>query len=778
MKLHLFFRTLASRVKVFFDFIWNNLQFSDLSRNRARLGLIIIAAILIFGIGLFEPIGVHPWTDTGLGVLVSAIFAFLIGTGFLLAIRIIIMIPRFFRDWGILLTGAIVGYLTFMFPTPYGMLFGWVVVVFESLFFTGLLFWIFGDHTDASRRMRVWMVLATAIGLFFNAWTIYWLMDRGDDTYLVDQAQVKTGMVEQLEAEDPGRKGDDAVEHLSYGSRNTRNRPEYGEKADLITSTVDGSDFVGSQGGFKMKLRRLLLGFDPEHLPVNGLVWYPQGDGPFPLVLMVHGNHNLAEHSDPGYAYLGRHLASKGYIAVSVDENFFNGSFIGGLNGENDARGWMLLQHLGQWHQWNQCDTNLFFNRVDTSRIALMGHSRGGEAAAIAGHFNRLPYYPDDATVDFDFHYAIRSIIAIAPSDGQYSPAGQENELKEISYLLLQGAHDADVSSYMGMRQYLRTRFTQSAGFKASVYSYRSNHGQFNTVWGNTDYGWPASLFLNKKPLLTPEEQRELAKVYITGFLEATLWDRKEYIPMFRDHRTIENWLPDDIYITRYEDPSFIALCTFEEDVDVTTGSVPGVSIRSEHLSLWKENKQGFRSNWDKDNNTVTLGWKGDSRLASYTIEVAADFYKNHSLDSNSCLAFSAANTREELPEEEPDHCEEEPGPSRDTVEIAVKENPVQVDFSIRLKDAEGDSVSLPLSRFAHIPPVLESEFLKLKIANNRYGSKYEVTLQDFALPMRNFMNENRRFDPSRLRSVTFVFDQTRKGVLVLDRIGFEREPE
>ena len=37
------------------------------------------------------------------------------------------------------------------------------------------------------------------------------------------------------------------------------------------------------------------------------------------------------------------------------------------------------------------------------SRITLMGHSRGGEAVAVAAAFNTLSYYPDDATIKFDF---------------------------------------------------------------------------------------------------------------------------------------------------------------------------------------------------------------------------------------------------------------------------------------------------------------------------------------------------------------------------------------
>ena len=51
----------------------------------------------------------------------------------------------------------------------------------------------------------------------------------------------------------------------------------------------------------------------------------PEGEGPFPLTLIVHGNHNMIDYSDDGYGYLGSLLASRRIIAVSVDENFLNG---------------------------------------------------------------------------------------------------------------------------------------------------------------------------------------------------------------------------------------------------------------------------------------------------------------------------------------------------------------------------------------------------------------------------------------------------------------------
>lgn len=833
MKFIKWMRTLASLLRVFFAFFQNNLQFSDLSRKRARLGLLITALILIFVAGGFRPMGFHPWLDPGLGIMFSAVLAFLGGAGFLLAFQVIQLIPRFFKDWGILLMGSVIIYLAFTFPTPIGMLFGLLLVVVECLFFSALFFWIYREHRTAGPRMTLWMGVALLSGLFLNGYTVYWLMDAGYDDYLVDASKTERTDAEPLQVESPAQRGTYEVEQITYGSGNTRLRPEYGEGADITTSTVDGSAFFEGGNRFKMTIREWLLGFDGEDLPLNAIVWQPVGDGPFPLVLMVHGNHNLAEHSDPGYAYLGRHLAGRGYIAATVDQNFFNGSFIGGLSNENDARAWVLLQHLKKWHKWNRCDTCYFYGKVDTGRIALIGHSRGGEAAAIAAGFNRLPYYPDDATIPFDFDFNIRSVAAIAPSDAQYSPAGKDNELKNISYLTLQGAHDADVSFFMGMRQYLRASPETPGTFKASVYSYRSNHGQFNTVWGNTDYGWPLSLFLNKKPLLEPSDQQKLAKTYITGFLEATLKEKREYMPMFRDHRRIGHWLPDDIYITRYEDHRFVPLCNYEEDVDVTTGSSPHVSIHASGLALWKENRQGFRGDWDKDNNVVTLGWRTDSLPADslhkektepptgtlsasddssfYRIEVDPGFFEDHRLTDSSRLAFSAANTKEEVPEEAEQEDEqihkdkeiqehkggqedvgmqeetgiqdvlgtqedvstpEEEVEREDTGAKQQEEKPVQVDFTLRLADAEGDSVAIALSRFAWIPPVLESEFLKLRMANKRYGSKYEVTLQDFEIPLKRFAEKNPEFDPNAVRSISFVFNRTEQGVVVLDRIG------
>ena len=62
--------------------------------------------------------------------------------------------------------------------------------------------------------------------------------------------------------------------------------------------------------------------------------------------------------------------------------------------------------------------------------------------------------------------------------------------MDNVSYLTFHGSHDGDVTSFHGLRIYDRLRFTDDDfHFKAAVYVYRANHGQWNTVWGNTDNG-------------------------------------------------------------------------------------------------------------------------------------------------------------------------------------------------------------------------------------------------------------------------------------------------
>ena len=604
-----------------------------------------------------------------------------------------------------------------------------------------------------------------------------------DDSHIVLARQI-------LEAPNPAATGPHAVRHLYYGSGTDKRRREYRDSVTIRTATVDASPFV-SMDAKVAKSRRKYWGFDAKRFPVNGRVWYPEGTGPFPLLLVVHGNHNMKEFSDPGYAYLGELLASRGYIVVSVDENFLNGS----LRGENDARGWMLLKHLEAWRSFDQTAGGPFHGKVDLSRIALMGHSRGGEAVGHAAAFNRMTHYPDDANQRFDFGFGIRSIIAIAPVDGQYRPADRLVPVTNVNYLVFHGSHDGDVSTFHGLRQYQRVAFGDSGRwFKSAIYVYRANHGQWNTVWGNKDNGRSSARWLDLRALMDPEAQRQFARLYVSAFLEATLKGDDRYVAMFRDHRVAGQWLPRTMYITRYEERGFRPLATFEEDVNVTTATAAGAVLTGDSLGTWKEGIVPFRSRNELQNNSaVWLGWNsrvaGDDttrrgRPASYTLTLGDSLATSLDLDGEASLSLLlAATDAAPGPRKAPGDSAKgarEPAAerSRPKPQRKAASDTTPVDLTIELVDADRVTARVPLSRFGAIRRPLETRILRReRREKQRFANLYELVLQSYTLPVADFAAANPEFDPSRIRAVRLVFDRTPAGTVIVDDIGFTPGP-
>ena len=349
--------------------------------------------------------------------------AALAGIGLVVLVAVVSRMP-----WRYRLTLGVCGAVLagrFPFSADAGVLI-WGIVAFSAAG-AGLATISRENIGEITRLQRGLATVGIVVGLGSVGFLLYWLGSSGDDALEYRNAAVEAagddGPAEpdHVMLADPSRAGAYEVRTLTYGTGEDRRRLEFGRDADLITATVDGRPFLNEWTGDRGSERKDFWGFDRDELPLQGRVWYPDGDGPFPLVLIVHGNHSMYEYSDPGYGYLGELLASRGYILVSVDENFINGS----IRQENDARAWLLLEHLAVWRRWSRGETateqHPFVGKVDMGRIGLIGHSRGGEAVAVAAAFNTLPYYPDDATVGFDYGFDIGAVIAIAPIMGQYS---------------------------------------------------------------------------------------------------------------------------------------------------------------------------------------------------------------------------------------------------------------------------------------------------------------------------------------------------------------------
>lgn len=745
----------------------------------------IITSLLVFVI--------EPKTYFGLiPVVLGPIIAFLVSAGVVLVLRLLKLLPKKFFWYvpGAFFLGTFIfgdGSLSTQFPL--------LTIVFAGLCGAGLYTLLKGTRGQNILAHKIVASIGVLAGLAGLIWGIVWLTDTGFEPEVehINAALKAEYRPEHIGLPNPSEPGNYEVEFLTYGSGKDKHRPEFGEEVDIVTDSVDGSRLIDNWKKLSGRIRTKYWGHDDKALPINARVWYPKGEGPFPVALIVHGNHSMYDYSDGGYEYLGKLLASQGVIMASVDENFINSGwsdlFGNGLDEENDARGWLLLEHLRNWRKWNEDSESPFFQKVDLENVAVMGHSRGGEAAAIAGFFNTLKYYPDDAKQEFDFGFNIKAVVAIAPVDGQYKPGETGTPLKDVNYLVIHGANDGDVQSFAGLRQYERVEFSDSTDFfKSAIYVYGANHGQFNTSWGNRDSGFPFGSLLNVDALMPMEDQLKIGQIYISAFLQTTLQDKKAYQPLFKDYRTGIDWLPETIYLNQYEESDWQTLADFEEDLDLTTTSTGG-TIEAENLTVWREQLVSMK--WgNKGTRAVHIGWdslayEGDT--ARYTI----NFSQYLDSESTPYLSFELSeskestypdkqrdeeakeelekneNTEEEEAEETEEEIEEE---EKDEVEEDDKPKAKEpIDFTIILTDASGATVSTQLSDYSYLQRQITVDVLKNTELQTTKTS--EAVYNTFFIDIKKVSEKSPEFNFKAISSMTFLFDKTKQGVIVLDKV-------
>jgi dienelactone hydrolase len=784
----------------------------------AALAVLISMGIVMAGMGL-SMTGEMPLWIFLLALVFFLGIPLLAGLGARLGLRILNLLPPTV-SW--ILFGSVFFVFFFFGSTVNAKLVLALFLVLSGSFLGAGLYNVIGGRWRALTTPRqVLTVLFLLMGAFLFIFGWFYLLYPGKaPEELKAWAMESKHKPVPLEVRDPSLPGTFGIDSLTYGWGKEKPRPEFGPMADIRTEAVDGSSFLDGWDKFSGKMRSRYWKMGPDSLALNGKVWYPMGEGPFPLVLMVHGNHADRDFSDPGYDYLGRHFASHGIIAVTVDENFLNGAWhdsFGELQTENDCRGWLLLKHLELWREWNRSESSAFCDKVDMDRIVLIGHSRGGEAVSIAAAFNILPFYPDNAEEVFDFDFGIRGIAAIAPVDGQYWPAGTATPLKDVNYFTIHGSMDGDMRSYDGLRQMRRVQFTDSAyHFASGLYVHGANHGQFNRSWGIYDNGYPNSLFFNRHAIIPAEQQEKVALVYLTAFLKECFQTENTYLPLFRDYRRGKHWLPDLVLLNQFHESTATILCDYEEDLDLSSGTRSTDTIWSEELALWKEGRIPKR--WgDLRNNGVFLGWNNDKDSVPGFYEVVPDSALIKDLQGYGLLTFLAADAQMD------------PGERSDTAEVAEsgeteanvhpEENPrqpgeleaeeeeglanspeeegeVPVDFCIVLTDGSGREFKVRLGDHLMLQPPIKPQVFKSGLFSD--DAESEVVLQYVAIPLEAFQpspeeplaeqeeqlleqeehlpGQEEHISVEQIRSIRFVFDAEKKGSVIIDQLGFARE--
>jgi len=274
-----------------------------------------------------------------------------------------------------------------------------------------------------------------------------------------------------------------------------------------------------------------------RNMPVrlNGVMAAPEsGDGPFPVVLILHGTHPgcpvndmgvdawpcdpLVERDNyAGFEYLVRELAARGYVALAPNINAENTFGFG-----EPVAGERVLQlvdlHLSALAEAAAGGENNFgvdLNGVaDLEQLTLMGHSRGADMVNwLAGDFAGGPNLAAPDAFAAHGYGPVNGLLLIAPAVALFGSEGTAVPLAAII-----SACDGDVIDGAGQDFYEQVRLDEGSTAPAtSVMLAAANHNGFNTTLGGD--GFAPTDRPDCQTLLEPETQRQFLVDYAADFL-------------------------------------------------------------------------------------------------------------------------------------------------------------------------------------------------------------------------------------------------------------------
>jgi Chlorophyllase enzyme len=444
-----------------------------------------------------------------------------------------------------------------------------------------------------------------------------------------------------------------------------------------------------------------------DSLPMTATIRYPAQSngvdapfqpGQFPLIVMMHGNSGM-ETSYLGYNYLLDHLASHGFVAMSIYAPV-------GVGIETRARA--ILAHIGTLAGY-ATSPGLFQGHLDMTRIGISGHSRGGEAVVRAARINAAA----------GLGYALLAGVSIAPTDyHHYGDAG-------IPMLVVYGANDGDVAGTWPDRTGFDI-FDETGPPRSFAFVYGATHDRFNTEWASIEASTELTWHITPSDipnLISLTDHENVAKGYLTAYFQANLQGRDEQLAYFRDG--LKPYLTSALHIDMtYEDPGASTLDDFAQH-DVSHNSLGG-TVTTTNLSDLAENQlHTLDVHSPHPTPGAQLAWTSSPGV--YLSEVPA---ATRDLSPYGVLGF------------------------RVTQKYGSGQNPVDQaqDCFVRLTDGAGKSRAIRVSTFTDVPyPYVRGE-----------GDLIKSALKSVRIPLASFVIANLGADDvdlTNVDSLSFEFD-------------------
>lgn len=439
----------------------------------------------------------------------------------------------------------------------------------------------------------------------------------------------------------------------------------------------------------------------------------------YPLVVVAHGNSSYTT-SYQGYEYLLEHLARNGIIAASFHME-------PGMAGTDRAE--LLLEHVDL--------LKTKFGSRAANNVGIMGHSRGGEAVAIAARLNHEEGHGHD----------INAVISLSPTD-QYTSETLGGAWA-TPYFVMYGSMDGDVAGGWGAP--MNTGFAlydrANGAEKSMAFVYGATHGRFNTVWGDVDLSFGKIGPSDHAELISAPAHRTVATGYMTGFFRQHLLGESQWEGIFTGE-----WVPAaveaadggsvELYL-QYGDVARREVDNFEETHTPTS---------------WQ---------------TSTIGGtvSDDGTLPTDPQEDELYDLDNHSPHDTSGLLLrwddTTDRTRFEVPADDSDVSGYDAVSFRVTQTVGSASNPTgEQDLYLTLTDGSGTTRSAKVSKFGAIPPPHERHY-------SQYTKSAMTTVR---IPLSAFTIKVAGAEPidtEEVASLTFDYNANATGEIEIDSVEF-----
>lgn len=266
--------------------------------------------------------------------------------------------------------------------------------------------------------------------------------------------------------------------------------------------------------------------------PLDGALFYPTGSGPYPVIVLLHGNHSdcltttTGAESSPqpcappnvpilnyeGYDYMASNLASHGYVVLSLDADALTSYQTSQDNGTL-LRTQLISASLDMVYNWEdgaplyqqtspgvvQSSPTLAPNpyvlagKINLAQgVGVWGHSRGAEGAAAFVAYNRNRPAPGKK-------YKIDADMAFAPVDYErlavygtkttdVASATNNSAPGFTAFSAVLPMCDGDVSNIAGARIFMNSLFAESGDPSPKIqFAFQGgDHDYTNTIWASS----------------------------------------------------------------------------------------------------------------------------------------------------------------------------------------------------------------------------------------------------------------------------------------------------